>query len=309
MIPVFPHFKPLEISDQRLIDKRNVKGYSDFSFISLWCWNTRNDFSISLLNNNLVVKMRDYISHKPILTFLGNNNLDDTIENLLHASNSIGKNKLYLIPEDNINGDKKALDNYVLTLDRDQFDYIYNIEELSLLKGNKYHKKRNLAQKFEKKYKHEVKILNLKSRHNQRSILYLWHMWLDKKNKRYIDYRDEFMAVQKIFILKNILSVGVFVEDELVGFNIGELYPNKYCMILFQKYNPFYTGVSEYLMKKTCGIYNSKGAEYLNFMQDVGVPGLRDAKKLWRPVKFLKKYKIRRKSYTGLKTLSLLKIF
>ena len=293
MVPGFPRFKPLELSDKRSIDKKNIHGYSDFTFASLWCWNTHNDFSISLLNKNLVVKMRDYTSHKPILTFLGANNLSDTIYNLLYISKSMGEKSLHLVPEHNINGDKYIFGKYIFDLDRNQFDYIYPVREISTLSGGKYHKKRHLASRFEKLYSPEVKLLNLKNKYNQRQMVYVWHKWLEKRNKDYKDYRDEAIAIQKAFMLDyKMISLGIFIENQLVAFNMGEIYPNKISMILFQKTDPTYHGITEYLMKKTCDLYLKKGALYLNFMQDVGEPGLRLAKNLWRPVKFLKKYKI-----------------
>ncbi len=293
MVPAFPVFKPLELSDQRLIDKRNIHGYSDFAFASLWCWNTKDDFSISVLNKNLVVKMRDYLNHEPILTFLGGNNLSDTIYNLLYVSRSIGQNSLHLVPEDNLNENKIIFEEYFLDPDRNQFDYIYPVKEISLLSGGKYHKKRHLAIKFEKKYNPEIKLLDLRRKYNQRQIVYVLHKWLDKRNKSYKDYREEAIAIQKAFMMEDkMISLGIFVENELAAFNMGEMYSNKISMILFQKTDPTYSGITEYLMKKTCELYFKKGALYLNFMQDVGEPGLRMAKNLWRPVKFLKKYKI-----------------
>jgi hypothetical protein len=36
------------------------------------------------------------------------------------------------------------------------------------------------------------------------------------------------------------------------------------------------------------------GCEFINFEQDMGIAGLKQAKRLWRPVKYLKKYTIKK---------------
>lgn len=57
MIPEFPEFKKLELSDEEKIEKITKKfpPYSDFNFVSMWSWNIYNTVTISQLKKNLVV--------------------------------------------------------------------------------------------------------------------------------------------------------------------------------------------------------------------------------------------------------------
>lgn len=73
MIPEFPQFKLIELSDKGSVEKVTQKylPYSDFDFISMWCWNIKGKIKISKLNNNLVVRFTDYLSGNPFFSFLG----------------------------------------------------------------------------------------------------------------------------------------------------------------------------------------------------------------------------------------------
>ena len=57
MIPEFPKFKNLELSDKNDIEKFTSKflPYSDFSFVSMWSWDIKGEMRIAQLNGNLVV--------------------------------------------------------------------------------------------------------------------------------------------------------------------------------------------------------------------------------------------------------------
>lgn len=90
----------------------------------------------------------------------------------------------------------------------------------------------------------------------------------------------------------SIVAIGIYIHNQLVAFNLAEELRNSYYTILFQKTDPSYTGISEYILKKTCQLFYEKGQRYLNFMQDIGIPSLRQAKELWKPTEYLKKYKI-----------------
>src|SRR5574343_1109613 len=85
MIPEFPNFKNLELSDKKSIDNFTKKHppYSDFNFTSMWVWNTTEEIQISILNDNLVVKFTDYLNGDHFYSFLGTNKIKETTNILL----------------------------------------------------------------------------------------------------------------------------------------------------------------------------------------------------------------------------------
>ena len=69
MIPQFPEFKSLELSDKKDIESftKRFPPYSDFNFVSMWSWDIKEEIRISQLNGNLVVRFTDYLTGKPPL--------------------------------------------------------------------------------------------------------------------------------------------------------------------------------------------------------------------------------------------------
>ena len=107
MIPHFPKFKKLELTDKEEIEKINVKypPYSDFNFVSMWSWDIKGEMRISQRYGNLVVRFTDYLTGEPFYSFLGNNKVNETTKELLELSKKEGlKLQLKLVPEDSLTG-------------------------------------------------------------------------------------------------------------------------------------------------------------------------------------------------------------
>src|SRR3989344_5884162 len=104
-MPQFPQFKKLELSDKEEIEKftGQFEPYSDFNFVSLYSWNTKDEFKICFLNGNFVVRFLDYDSLVPFYTFLGNTRVLDTLDTLTELAKSEGiTTTLKMIPEVNL---------------------------------------------------------------------------------------------------------------------------------------------------------------------------------------------------------------
>ena len=163
MIPEFPNFKKLELSDKEAVEKFTQKypPYSDFNFVSIWSWNVDGEMKISQLNGNLVVRFIDYITNEPFYSFLGDNTTNETAETLLELSRREGITlQLKLMPEDSIKGlnDQK----FKIVESRDNFDYVYSLSSLYECNGKAYEKQRLLVNRFCKKYSGiEVRLLPL----------------------------------------------------------------------------------------------------------------------------------------------------
>lgn len=294
MVSQFPSFERLQLDFKEQIGSytNNFKPYSDFNFTSLWSWNIDGESAVCMLNGNLVIRLKDYISDGKIYSFLGNKMVDATMEELLRFCKG-EKNYLKLLPEDNFKHDQNLLKKFSLKEDRDQFDYIYDIEKLAKLEGADYHKKRNLVKKFTKDNIFQVRELTIENVKVQADINELFHIWLQKKSKEKSDYENEFKAINNCFLLvnsKNLSGCGIYINDLLVGFIIFEYLQNEYAIIHFEKTDPSFGGISEFILKETAGLLKSKGIKFLNLEQDLGIEGLKKGKENWRQIGFLKKY-------------------
>ena len=300
MIPEFPTFKKLELSDRDAICAitDHFPPYSDYDFLSLWSWDTRESTEVAILNNNLVVRFGDYLSGELFYSFIGKNNVTDTALILLEHAESVGvKTALCLIPE------AVAIEleqfRFDIEEDRDQFDYIYTLANHIPYLGSSLKNVRNSREAFYRRTPgHIPSILDLHSEKIKNEILVLLTKWQDGKGALGIE--NEPAALRRFLSTKyadDTLCIGIHYKGELVGFAIDTLLPNKFANCLFAKADVSLYGVYSVLMYENARILTSKDYQFLNFEQDLGLENLRNAKLAFEPTYFLKKYTVTLKKW------------
>ena len=185
MIPTFPEFKKLELSDRAEVEKitKRFQPYSDFNFISMWSWDVKKEMGLSVLNDNLVVRFSEYLTGEPFYSFLGTQKVDETAECIINLSVQSGLSPdLSLVPELAVSYfDAKK---FSVSEQRDQFDYIFDLRIISELKGAKFSNKRNLINKITSEGKIRSEKLNLHDPEIRFNIKKLNLEWLEQKKKR-----------------------------------------------------------------------------------------------------------------------------
>lgn len=274
---------------------KQLPPYCDFNFSNLYNWSfpsTPTAFFIH--NNNLVIKMRDFTSNREIVSVCG---ISETYETIKHLLNEF--DELRMIPEETVSPELHNDMNFIIEEDRGNFDYIFLLEAIANLRGNKYKSKRQLVTKFERRYKDElsVKILDTNKVKTVRDILKLVRSWGVAKRINKEDLLFELNAIKRSLHLSkhlNILVIGLFYKNELIAFTINELLDSDTAMGSFGKSDLKFKGATAYIEKITAGELLKRGYVYINFEQDLDFDGLRRSKISWRHIKFLKKYKVRR---------------
>lgn len=301
MIPKFPDFIKLSFEHKPHIEKHISKHppYSDFNFTSLISWGDE-DTNISELNGNLVIRFKDYITNEPFYTFLGVSKVDETIRILLEKSRKNGLHpKLKLIPEAALKADPNLLKKYRIEEDRDNFDYIYLLEEAKDFKGKKHRDKRNFINRFKRLYKFSHKVLYMTDPKVQKEILTLFDFWQRQKGRSNEEVENELSAVKKVLKLSGSLKltcIGIYIDGRMVAFSINEVLADGYTMNLFEKADTNYHGIFPYLRSITADYLLKAGGRYLSHEQDLGIENLRKSKMSYNPHFFLKKYTISHKS-------------
>lgn len=299
MIPEFPKFKPLELSDKEDVDKFTKKfpPYSDFNFVSMWSWNIEAKMGISQLNNNLVVRFNDYITGEPFYSFLGNNMVNETVEKIIQLSKKEGVAPVsQLVPEDSIKG--LDIKKYNIIEDRDHFDYILDLKKISELAGKKFTSRRKAINKLLRNFNCDIQILEKISDENS---LLISRLIEEIENQKKYDplcspIRREIEAVKRILSTGSILKlviILVFVNKKLKGFAIMEIINSNYSIGHFLKAeSKVLEGVYCYLMQELAKILLERKSKFINIEQDMGIQGLRIWKNSYAPDHFLKKYKV-----------------
>ncbi len=299
MIPEFPNFKKIELSDKEDVEKftRQYPPYSDFNFVSMWSWDIKEEMRISQLNNNLVVRFNDYMTGEPFYSYLGNNKINETAKELLDFSIEEKEihPKLILISDDIIRNISK--DRFKSEEDLDNFDYIYDLNQIITYKGSQFLEKRNKVNIFLKRTPNSrIEIMDLENKISQQKIIDLDEFWFKNKIEKDLNFKtkNELLATKRFFEanFKDSLGVGLYVDDKLIGYSIFSILSHqKYAISHFCKADTNFKGVYDYLVQECAKILVGKGCLYLNYEQDLGLPGLRVNKKSFMS-KFLKKHTV-----------------
>ena len=293
MIPTFPQYKKLELTDRELIKSfmQEYPPYSDFNFVSLWSWDTKGEAQLSTINKNLVVRLTDYVTGQPCYSFLGNDNLTETINTLLRfiQKEESCSHFLKLIPEECLPQVKS--NDFVIEEDRDNFDYLYEVDKLRTFQGSNFERLRTQKNRFLRENKN-IKVINLdlKNPTDRKIVLELNQQW--EVNKGHVLENEESALTRILFPTNdfNLLNIGIFVDNAPVAFSISEVLENHYAISHFVKADINYPGVYSYLMSVNADALSLRGCSLLNYEQDLGIEGLRKAKLAFRPLKYLRKY-------------------
>ena len=78
----------------------------------------------------------------------------------------------------------------------------------------------------------------------------------------------------------------------MIGFSIDEIVPHSIRYITFFKADNSFKGISEFLNEKVAQYLVVHDVVLWNWQQDLGIEDLRRSKMSYRPVNFLKKYRV-----------------
>ena len=299
MIPTFPQFKKVDVSDREAVEAftHRFPPYSDFNFTSLWAWDTSGERMISTLNGNLVVRFTDYSTHEPFFSFLGIDETERTARALIDYARSEGVvAELQLVPEASI----KDIRPSVLEMqeDRDNFDYVLSLSKLAHMTDSKFQKKRNMIKNFRARYPQAIfETADLQNHALHAHIKKTIDTWETNKikNDKLYELEHENIAISRLLSMldsPDIIVFGVFIESRMVAFSIDELLPNQYAITHFWKADTEHRGIYEFIKQAKALHLETQDKWFLNFEQDLGIPSMKTSKMAYRPILFLKKYKV-----------------
>lgn len=190
-------------------------------------------------------------------------------------------------------------EQFEYTEERDLFDYVYDGESLRTLAGKKNQKKRNHLNYFLKEFegRYEYKLLNEENFNECLELLKEWTLSKEENDEIDEGIDDEYIGIKKIFkdyeLLKDKLKIaGVYVDNKLEAFTIGELINPNMALVHIEKANHNIRGLYQYINQQFI-LNEFPEVEFVNREEDLGIPGLRKAKLSYHPVRFVEKYTVR----------------
>ena len=297
-LPEFPQTRPVALEDREEIVAR-LAAYgpdtSDLNFTNLYIWKPKYGFQVSRLGEALCVfALRADPEDSFFLTPLDGD--ADTVHECLALMASLGHDPT-LAHVSQADLDKLSLpaDEFAIIEDRDNADYVYSVRDLIGLSGNRYHAKKNHIVQFMDKYAHEYRRITPDL---VPACLELQDRWCDEKHCDLVaSLLAEHAAIHDV--LYNMAPLGVtggaiLVEGRVEAFTIGEMLNADTVVIHIEKANGNFHGLYQVINQQ---FLEHEWAEvpFVNREQDLGIPGLRQAKESYGPVRLVDKYVVRRK--------------
>lgn len=184
------------------------------------------------------------------------------------------------------------------------WDYVYSRESLATLKGKKLHGKRNHINKFLSLYPdYEYRKLEPSMIED---CVRLYDQWIAEKDEEAAaalksEKQSVLLALQHMEELG--LSGGtIYIQDKLCAFTVGErLHPHMQ-LIHIEKADTNYEGIFP-MINQQYVLHECMDAELINREEDMGIEGMRKAKRSYQPIKMIEKYLIGTRDLTEEKGL------
>lgn len=206
--------------------------------------------------------------------------------------------KYWFVPKDYLQQYGKALvESFFEVKEQKDFeDYIYAVDDLALLKGNKYSGKRNLIHQFERSYinRGRVTIEKIVPSFSSECIEFL-EKWCEERNCDMDE--NETLFCERQAAVNTIENIDLFeldgillrIDGKINAFGIASRLTESMGVLHFEKAFAGIKGLYQYFDRE-CARRLFKGYSYINKESDMNVPGLARAKKSYHPLMTVKSY-------------------
>jgi hypothetical protein len=290
-------FSPVTLADKKIIMPLllgNDVFFCDYSFANLFMWG--DIFRTRWLFHD--ERLWIYNGHDDLMLMPVGKAL--TLPELVAVSDMMrreGKSgNFVLVDQDFVLANKDLNLFFNVEIDLDNGDYIYSSQKLVDLPGNKLHKKRNLINQFLALYPDYV--CQPLQPSDLDACLVLSEKWCRQRNCQELDFDHETSALKR--------ALGNFSELELQGlkishggvlfaFSIFSQLSSNMADVHFEKFDPEIKGIGQVINWETAKSLAAK-YKYINREQDLGIEGLRQAKKSYSPEYVVSAYFLERKN-------------
>jgi len=296
-IPQFPEFKAIDLSFRDAINtivSKNPLEASEYTFTNMFAFRDTYNFKISLLKDNLII-LKD---KEPVSVFcpVGGHNIPEALDLIFDSLKQSGREPyMERVPESFVREHMEGNERYITEEMRDQFDYVYEVDTLIELKGRKYHDKKNKVNTFRNTYDYEYLTMTPAL---IIECLEFEDYWCEVKEcEKYLGLKTERCAVLSMLNNFEALSLkggAIKINNKIAALTLGEQYLPDTMVIHVEKANPDIPGLYQIINQEFL-MHEAGDCTYVNREQDLGIEGLRRAKMSYHPIKFNRKFTVRKR--------------
>lgn len=297
-LPMLPQLKELELSDKPLVDAALAAcppEQSELTFTNLFIWRHAYGVRLGMHGDNLCIfawradPEESFVF--PPIGAAASGSVAACLELLAghgHAARLCRATRADIA--------RLGLDSpgFTLAEDRDNADYVYDVRDLTRLAGAAYRDKRGHIVTFEQLnpfFEYRRLTPGLVGQCQE-----LQDAWCDEKHCDLVtSMRAEARAVKEVLAAAEQLRVTggvILVDGRVEAFTLGELMAPDTVVIHIEKANGSMHGLFQVINQQFLA-HEWQGAQFVNREQDLGVPGLRQAKLSYSPHHLVEKYTVK----------------
>ena len=287
------HFQKPSLDDQswvqRIYEASGFRG-SEYTFANLYLWSSH--FGEIAKHDNFLCERLHYQGRRQYVYPAGCCNAKATLDLLWEDSRRDGEPFVVrsLTNETRAKLEQYYPDQFTYEVDRDAFDYLYEIETLAELKGKKYQAKRNHINRFQENFPQwfvtEITPENLPVCQD------LFEAWMEGHDADGGDDKRAMDQAFRHFTALRFEGLILYAEaDKPVAFSMGNQISSDTFDVNFEKAFADVQGAYPMINREFARHIHKKYPEirYLNREDDMGLEGLRKAKESYKPI-LLEKY-------------------
>ena len=286
-------FEPIHMNHQEAYSRvlaRCPQPTSDYSFVNLWAW--ADEYGLIWAWENDMVWIQQTFPVPVYWAPVGDWRRCDWPAVL--SGHFSGPAEFTRVPEKlaDLWKEKSGQGRGIFEPLRGHWDYLYACADLVSLKGNRYHKKKNLLNQFLANYSYQYEPLGPELTEKALALQTDWCTWRDCEASDMLSAENRVIEkVLKNWSGLNGLSGGaLLIDDRIAAYTIAEMLGSGTLVIHFEKGNPDYKGVYQAINQMFLERFGNPDI-LVNREQDLDDEGLRKAKLSYHPVDYLKKFR------------------
>ncbi len=286
-------FNKINFSDMETLRKHTRLAHTrncEYAMVNIFFWNDTDKLMFAVIDDVLVYRLIDAgTAYYSIVEFI-----EEPAELVMKLEQDAVDNGCRMVLTN-------MSENMVLRLeremvgqlrywyDREYSDYIYEVDDLIRLSGSKYHGKKNHLNKFLNTYAFSYEKI---TEDNIEECRRMKEEWAVRKGGDIEEYREELDIIDKVldnYDKFNLIGGLIRIDGKVSAFTIGEAISEDTFVTHFEKADEDIPGLYQAINQQFAA--NSiSGFKYVNREDDIGLPGIRQAKLSYRPVMMFDKY-------------------
>jgi len=283
-------FQKIRLQDKPLFDTHALRfppTHSGEVFTTMVSWGEYVDYRYTMRGDSLIILSKD--SNQTVLHPPSGRTNKDLFKQILQLAKK----------EDCLFGFIKTTEKEFLMTqfpslqieaDRDFFDYVYRTADLADLPGTKYGKIRNRLNKFTKNFSYTIEDISETNMDEVNEFLKRWCLWKDCASDEILENeRKAILYCMQHFFDLGLNGIALRINSTIQAIAVYEKMNPQTVVVHFEKGSPDFDGIYKAINQETAQRVRHI-VPFIDREEDLGIPGLRQAKLSYQPDHFIEVY-------------------